>query len=431
MNRSYFPVLAVFVGSIIIFLFATSFQSIATTFSGRVVDEAGEPVSGIKLALPAFRVTTPQDQDEPVFILSQQDETNEAGEFLISDINSPSVQLTLLPVRASAYEIRVVKIESISFYRDERQRRFGGLTFAIAPGADVKDVKIIVCPRMRIRGRVLSVDGTPLQNVRVGITIRSQDMDGSGRGGSSGTRELDHDGYFVEYVDDPAYYNVYVRYEGQSAESEKLLLEDGKRHDDLVLTLDGAPPPKPLPAVARIPDPVREHFKDNEKIARERFNAAEERNRQGVWAINPENRHAYKRIYCETREEARTQAAAEEAHLVAISDEAEEKWLLEVFGKEYFWIGLTDASKEKNPHWDNGEPVIYTNWAFPEKIAAGKKSRQNEDVHRNYTLLVGLTGKWQETRQDSSLARITKRAILEKERFTVGLPELDEGVEKR
>lgn len=426
MTRSYYTSLAVFV-----LLFAMSLQSVATTFSGRVVDEAGKPVSGIKLALPAFRVTTPQDQDEPVFILSQQDETNEAGEFLISDINSPSVQLTLLPVRASAYEIRVVKIEGISFYPDERQRRFGGLTFAIARGADVKDVKVTVRPRMRIRGRVLSVDGTPLQNVRVGISIKSRDVDGSGRGGSAGTRELDHDGYFVEYVNDPAYYTVYVRYEGQSAESEEILLKDGERHDDLVLTLDGAPPPKPLPTVARIPAPVREHFKDNEKIARERFNAAEERNRQGVWAINPENRHAYKRIYCETREEARAQAAAQGAHLVAINDEAEGEWLLEVFGKEYFWIGLTDASKEKNPHWDNGEPVTYTNWAFPEKIAGGEKSRQDDGAHQNYTVLVGLTGKWQETRQDSSLARITGQAILEKERFTVGLPELDRDVEKR
>ena len=210
MTRSYYTSLAVFV-----LLFTTPLQSMATTFSGRVVDEAGKPISGIKLALPAFRVTTPQDQDEPVFILSQQDETNEAGEFLISDINSPSVQLTLLPVRASAYEIRVVEIEGISFYPDERQHRFGGLTFAIAPGADVKDVEITVRTRMRIRGRVLSVDGTPLQNVRVGISIKSRDVDGSGRGGSAGTRELDHDGYFLEYVNDPAYYTVYVRYEGQ------------------------------------------------------------------------------------------------------------------------------------------------------------------------------------------------------------------------
>ena len=429
MNRS--DILSLTVIASIALLFSMPFQSVATTFSGHIVDEDGMPVSGIKLALPGFEVTTPQDQDEPIFIPSQQDETNRAGEFLIGDITSPSVQLTLLPVRGSEYEIRVVEIEGISFYPSERQRHFGGLTFAIASGADIKDVKITVRSRMRIRGRVLSVDGTPLRNVRVGIRIESLDIDGSGRGSSTGTRDLDPEGYFVEYVDEPALYTVYVRYEGQSAESEEILLEDGQRHDDLVLTLDGAPPPKPDPAVARVPDPAKEHFNALEKAAKERFKAAEARSRQGVWAINPENRHAYKRIHCETREEARIQATAEGAHLVAINDEAEEEWLLEVFGKEYFWIGLTDASREDNPHWDNGEPVTYTNWAFPEKIAAGKKSGQNEDVHPNYTLLVGSTGKWQETRQDTSLARIIEQAILEKDRFTVGLPDLDGDVEKR
>ena len=254
MHRSYTPYLVTFIASITL-LFLPSFQSVATTFSGHVVDEAGMPVSGIKLALPGFRETAPQDQDEPVFFPSQQGVTNELGEFLISDINSPSVQLTLLPVRASEYEIRVVEIEGISFYPNERQQRFGGLTFAIASGADIKDVKITIRPRMRIRGRVLSVDGTPLRNVRVGIRIESLDIGGSGRGSSTGTRDLDPDGYFVEYVDEPALYTVSVEYEGQSAESERILLEDGQRHDDLVLTLDGAPPPKPESAVARIPDP--------------------------------------------------------------------------------------------------------------------------------------------------------------------------------
>ena len=415
MNRSYFTFLAVFVGSIITFLFTTSVQSIATTFSGRVVDETGKPVSGIKLALPAFRVTTPQDQDEPVFILSQQDETNETGEFLISDINSPSVQLILLPVRAAAYEVRALEIEGVSFHVNEYQSRFGGLTFAIAPGADVKDVKVTVRHRMRIRGRVLLVDGTPLRNVRIGFRIE-REVNGNSRGSSGSTRTLDDDGYFMEYVNASAYYTISVEYEGQSAESEEILLKDGERHDDLVLTLDGAPPPKPEPAVARIPDP-----------ARERFEAAWKRDRQGMWAVNPENRHAYKRIYCETREDAHTQAVAQGAHLVAINDEAEQEWLLEVFGRENFWIGLTGASKEDTPHWDNDEPVTYTNWAFPEKAAEG----QNGEANQNYTVLIGLTGKWQKTRQGSPLARLTERAILEKERFTVGVPEPDDDIEKR
>ena len=409
------------------FLFGTTILSLlvsssvvaqeGATISGRVVDEAGKPVSDLRLALPAFRVTTPQDQDEPVFLPSQQSETNEVGEFLINDITSPSVQLVLLPVRTAAYEIRAAKIEEVSFYIDEQRGRYSGLTFAIAPGADIKDVEITVRPRMRIRGRVLSADGTPLRNEQVGIRIERRDIDGSGRGGGGSTRDLDADGYFVEYVREPAYYTVSVGYEGQSATSEEILLEDGQRHDKLVLTLDGKAPPKP-DRVARV-------------LERERFQAAWNRDRQGMWAVNPENRHAYKRIYCESRGEAHAQAVAQGARLVAINDEAEQHWLLEVFGQENYWIGLTDASKEENPHWDNGEPVTYTNWRQPEKTAGDEGAGQDGEANPNYAVLIGLTGKWQEVRQGNPLARLTARAILEKERFTVGAPELDDDIEKR
>lgn len=417
MRRSYVPSLVVCISSIIL-LFSLSFQSAATTFSGRVIDETGEPISGVEVALPGFRVTTPQDQDEPVFLLSQQAETNEIGEFLISDITSPSVQLVLLPFRAAAYEIRAATIEGVSFYIDEDRGRYGGLTFAIAPGADVKGVEIIFRPRMRIRGRVLSADGTPLRNERIGIRIERRRIEGRGGGGGGGTRDLDADGYFVEYVERPAYYTVSVEYQGQSATSEEILLEEGERHDKLVLTLDDKPPLKPDRAVARVPD-------------RERFEAAWNRDRQGMWAVNPENRHAYKRIYCESREEARTRAVDQGAHLVTINDAAEQEWLLEVFGRENYWIGLTDASKIESPHWDNGEPVTYTNWSQPEKTAGGEEVGQDDEANQNYTVLIGLTGKWQETRRGDPLARLTQRAILEKEHFTVGAPESGSDVEER
>lgn len=416
MNRSYVLSLT-FIASIAL-LFLLSLQSAATTFSGRVIDETGKPVSGVEVALPGFRVTTPQDQDEPVFIASQQAETNEVGEFLINNIVLPSVQLVLLPFRATAYEIRTVKIEGVSFYIAEQRARYGGLTFAIAPGADVEDVEIIVRPRMRIRGRVLSADGTPLRNTRVGIRIERRNIEGRGRGSRDGTRDLDVDGYFVEYMERPAYYTVSVEYQGQAATSEEILLEEGKRHDKLVLTLDDKPPLKPDRAVARAPN-------------RERFEAAWNRDRQGVWAVNPENRHAYKRIYCESREEARTHAVEQGAHLVAINDASEQEWLLEVFGRENYWIGLTDASKVESPHWDNGEPVTYINWSSSEKAAGGEGTGQDDEASQSYAVLIGLTGKWQEARQGNPLARLTERAILEKERFTVGAPELGDDIERR
>ena len=213
------------------------------------------------------------------------------------------------------------------------------------------------------------------------------------------------------------YYTVSVEYQGQSATSEEILLEDGERHDKLVLTLDDKPPLKPDRAVARAPD-------------RERFQAAWNRDRQGMWAINPENRHAYKRIYCESREEAHTRAVEQGAHLVAINDAAEQEWLLEVFGRENYWIGLT-LQKQRIHTWDNGEPVTYTNWSSPEKTPSSEGTGQDDKANQNYTVLIGLTGKWQETRQGNPLARLTERAILEKERFTVEAPESDGDVEER
>ena len=54
MNRSYVLSLT-FIASITI-LFSLSFQSAATTFSGRVVDEAGKPVSGVEVCSGFFPI---------------------------------------------------------------------------------------------------------------------------------------------------------------------------------------------------------------------------------------------------------------------------------------------------------------------------------------------------------------------------------------
>ena len=411
MNRSHVLLFVVFI-SCIWLLLSMPLQSFAATFSGRVVDEAGKPIANLRLVLPAFRVTTPQDQDEPVFLPSQQGETNEDGEFSIGNITSPSVKLMLLPQPPPDYELRSAIIEGMTFYVDQYRSHLGGLTFAIVQGADVKDVEITVRPRMRIRGRVVSTNGTSFRNARVDLRVERRDIDGTGGGGGGGTTQLDENGYFVRYLDEPAYYTVSVAYQGRSAKSEEVLIEDGQRYDDLVLTLDVEPSPEPEQVAAPMPN-------------MERFKAAWERDRQGMWAVNPENRHAYKRIYCETREEAHTQAAAQGAHLVAINDAAEQEWLLEVFGKENYWIGITDASKADNPHWDNGEPVTYSNWIWLEKTPTGEKSDQNTETHQNYAVLIGLTGQWQETRQDGRVAHLTERAILEKEHLTIVLPEVE------
>ena len=64
-------------------------------------------------------------------------------------------------------------------------------------------------------------------------------------------------------------------------------------------------------------------------------------------------------------------AIAEEAHLVSINDEAEQKWLVEVFGRDPFLIGLTPVENQTEWQWTSGEPVAYTNWAL-RGLAAGR-----------------------------------------------------------
>ena len=431
MKRSNFTAFVVFVGSVAFLLAATSLPSVAASFSGRVIDEEGQPVEGLIIALPSFPGNTPPHRHQRfpgMFPPAPPSETDATGAFSIRNIASPSVsRLALFPERNSDYEIRSVEIEGFPVYLDKRQQHFGGLNFAIEADADIKNVEITVSLRMRIRGRVLSADGTPLRNARVNFGVKHRDIDGRGRGSGSGTRTLDDDGYFVDYLDaGAAYYTVTVTYQGQTVESEEILLEEGQRLDGLVLKLadESAELPQPERVVVA-PPPPRVHDPA-------RFEAARRREREGMWAINPENRRAYKVIRCETREAAQEQAAAQDAHLLVINDKAEQEWLLEVFGKrENYWIGLISGSEEGKQQWDNDEPVTFTSWMSPAEAAKITKPTQDSKTNPNYIVLVGMAGKWQVVHPGNPLIRMTERAILEKENFIIGAPVPESDVEKR
>ena len=439
MKRSYFTLILVCVGSVVLLLSA-SMPSVAANFSGRVVDESGVPVSGVTVALSP-----------------QSTETDEMGVFSMTDIATPSVNtLMLLPVHRAEYEIRTVEIEGVTFYFDPPRPHWSdnGFRIAIEPRADIKDVEITVRLRMRIRGRVLSADGTPLRDAEVQFEINQRSADGRRTGSSSSPRNLDAQGYFVQYVEEPAFYNFTVAYQGQFAESKKILLEDGQRLDGLVLTLRNDPnkqlpskavvkpvlrpavlaPPKP-PVKPKIVIPPRAY--DPGRAA-----AARKREREGMWAINPENRHAYKVIHCKTREEAAAKALAQGAYLVAINNEAEQEWLLAVFGgntswrdeglqqrplktfgRESLWIGLADEGKKDALHWDNSAPVTYTNWGSPQKVVGSDTSTEHSDVIQYYTVFVGTTGKWKLVPQASPVVGYIDKAILEKENFIAGASE--------
>ena len=77
---------------------------------------------------------------------------------------------------------------------------------------------------MRIRGRIVFNDGSPLADARIRIAVRQEDLDGSGGRNSSGGTQTDADGSFTEYVNEAGLYILTVAYQDLSVTSEQFVL---------------------------------------------------------------------------------------------------------------------------------------------------------------------------------------------------------------
>ena len=427
------------------------------TVTGRVIDLDGNPVT----RLPIFIAPLDLDPDGHMWTVFLPDEyaqlrrahTDREGRFSVTDVPSGPVYISALPddidkrlpkdferivdeftsrdwtkiteddmdtFYSSNFgmhlddfepdvEILFIRVQGFTLYpRTDHDE----IAFGVKPGVLMKNVEVTVQPRMRVRGRVLFKNGTPLTNTRVDLRARSRDVDGSGSGGASGNLWVDTEGYFVIYIDeknDPAFYTFSVEYQGLSAEAEPIRLDPGDRFDGLTLTFDSEPiPPKQPPQKTEADEPepsppVPEP--PSRPMSRD------------VWVVNPENGHAYKRVHCETRDDAIAQATEEKARLVAINDAAEQAWLGAVFGHKFYWIGLsrvpTTGALSKRAkewwQWDNGDPITYANWLpnefFSEVLDANE---------RDYAVMTLSDGKWYAVSPDSVIWDMTEMAILEK-----------------
>ncbi len=298
------------------------------------------------------------------------------------------------------FEVLSIDIRGITFYP---RNDFSRIAFSVEPGSDIKNVKVIVQPRMRIRGRVLFKDGTPLRNARLRLGFNYTREDGQGHGSSGGKPRTDADGYFLFYLDekdDTANYTFSVESQELEATAGPVLLKPGDRLDGLTFTFDSEPiAPKPPPP--RMPFNPSATPPPPKPISIPAF--------ETVWIVNPRNGHAYKKIPCESRDAAIAQATEEKAHLVAINDAEEQAWLSAVFGHEFYWIGLSDAEKEGQWQWDNGEPITYENW-LPDDFF----SEASDAGERDYAVTTFTDGKWYAVSPKSILLRMTAMAILEK-----------------
>ena len=406
-SMSYITILV----SIVALTLLSSWNGIAqngkSSLSGRVVDTDGNPVARLGLAVKPVEINMGKEIGSLAPLKSwPRAVTDEEGRFSIANIDPVSSRLVMFPEHGSRFEIVSIQIGDLIFnYAKVDGTGFptwlGQLTFAIEPGTSLEDVVVKVKPpRMRIRGRILLKDRTPLVNAEIDLTIRRRRRRYEGifpfrriRGASGGhTRyflSTDAQGYFVTYqLRGEAEYSVVVRYEGASAESRWVRLEEGERYDKLVLRLND----------------LAEHRENRSK---------REKARQAVWMVNPQNDHAYKRIACNSWKAAKAEAEAEGAYLVAINDAAEQKWLEALYPeKAFFWIGLHVPKEGASWQWDSGEPLTYANWG-----PAGKPDRTTNGEGKVPVALIFASKRWMAIDTNSRLLPAVKHAILEKDRY--------------
>ena len=315
------------------------------TLSGRVITAEGEPVAGASIMLQMSTA-----------------ETDSEGQFTFTEITPGQTRLKVLrnpirkssPLQPSNTKLRAIKFGSVTFYPHDFHDSSRSATFAIEPGTDIKDVEVILERQLIVRGRIVFKNGEPFADTSLKIKIDQLDLDGADGYGFNRSFQTDADGNFVHATYTPGIYILSVNHHGLSAASEPFIIQATKPHETVVLTLNGNAPDLSVPPPE---EPKKQRLYHPSYISEV----------PGVWVINPANGHAYKWIECDDREDAQIQAAAEEAHLVTITSEAEQIWLEAVFRLGPYWIGLTDVEKEGEWQWETGEPVTYTNWKEPDE----------------------------------------------------------------
>ena len=380
---------------IMVFSYAASMQSIAlegiSTLSGRVVDLDGNPVAGFGLSLLPFSL----ESVEGTFITLAESHSDEMGRFAMHNIPPAKVRLTPVSkfyhASGNSGGIISVKVGALTVYRHEYSP-WQGIAFAIKPEVHIENVEVRVKLRNYIRGRIVFLDGTPLYSASINVSVNYRTPDGTGSGNSSSSNETDADGYFKYYVDEPAIYTMTVNYHRFSATADPFLLSSGENREDLVFTFDG------LPSLSNVPS-------GRVEVSAEASTSP--RGDGAVWIVNPANGHAYKRIRCESWDDANIQAVAEDAYLVAINDAAEQEWISKTFGPNQCWIGLTDNVSEGEWVWSNGEPMTFTNWAPHEP--------HDKDMGEEDFVSMGFSGEWFDVGPASIEWRLPHIAIIEKD----------------
>ena len=395
-SQSFKQKIRYFVG-ITVLCFLTSSPTFAqedATVAGHVVNEAGDPVVGISIAIQPYKVIGNIREHGDVPLWERQ--TDADGRFSIWPITPMESVRFVLTGEQTEIQILSIAFGEFTLYFNG-DRGFEGMQFALEAGTEIENAVITVKTDIRpqIRARVVFADGTPVTNAQIRVRMMRTDLDGSGGGSSSGGRQTDTDGYFVENLsadDESQFYTLGVEHHGLFAKAPPFILHEGQPQVHLLLRLNGNPIPLAERPPAGAPSGSLEAFL----------------NPPSVWIVNPANGHAYKRIYCDNIADAMDQATAENAYLVSINDHAENEWLQGIFERENFWIGLSDTAEEGQWAWHSGEPVTYTDW--------GEHDRDGGNTEmKDYAIMLGFhSSRWMAVAPGEHHTNFTKRAVLER-----------------
>ena len=395
-------VFTVFIGIVVLLLVGVwesgAQDNALTTFSGRVVDRVGHPIAGLTVVLVpvadghgAWFPIELNEREWPDDPMAFQAETDAEGRFAITDAIVGPVLLGLFPYHKPEAHILKVQIGDIFLYAPEES--WGrGIVFSVEPGERIEDVEVTVQRFLQFRGKVLKMDGSPLVNAqRVKFRVRQLSLDGEYDGRTSWTTETNAEGNFVQYippyVDGPMFYFMSVTCRDGSAQLDPIVVRPSDLMHEAIFTFE-------TPLIPDVPGNAVPRFHGGLDAT-------------GVWIVNPENGHAYKKVRFSGVEDAIAQAAKEDAHLVAINDAAEQHWLERAFSPMRTLIGLSDIEEEGQWQWHSGEPLTYTNWAQYEP-------QDTDNGDEDYVIMMG--DKWIDMGPGDIRWRFIQTVLFEKEK---------------
>ena len=211
---------------LLLWMSASSVAQESTTFSGRLIDTEGNPISGITIYIRHNKGPNHGGSRGPDDSL--QTRTDAKGRFAFPNIVYDSLKLEINGTSKIGYEINVSSVEfgEIALYPD-RGWHWSSVKFDLELGVKMENVIITAAVRTRpkIRTRVVYADGTPLANTEIYVYRRTNRFARRPGGSSRGVEQTDDEGYAEEgrwqwHSGEPVNYTRWETYEPEGGNSD-------------------------------------------------------------------------------------------------------------------------------------------------------------------------------------------------------------------